>query len=303
MAEAAGHKWGQIIGEFCESAIEPLLQDFANKHGLYLDKKGSRLPARKGVKVRWVDSYGNGHDLDYVLERGGTAEKIGAPMAFIESAWRRYTKHSKNKAQEITGAVLPIRDKHRLCAPLMGCILAGDYTSIALQQLKSIGFKVLYLPYDSVVTAFELVGINARYNEQTQEVEHDAKIEKWKTLPQNEQIKVWHKLMELNKASLDDFMLHLERAVVRTINYVRIIPLHGSTQDCVNVNEAIAFVESYDEGAAIGPLVRYEVIIRYDNGDKIEAQLHDRASTIEFLYDYQSVNWTPATEELADAVE
>jgi hypothetical protein len=41
MAEAAGHKWGQFIGEYCESALEPLLQEFANKHGLYLDKKGA----------------------------------------------------------------------------------------------------------------------------------------------------------------------------------------------------------------------------------------------------------------------
>src|SRR5579859_4439585 len=78
MAEAAGHKWGQFVGEYCESALEPLLQEFANKHGLFLDKKGPR-PARSGKKLRWVDSYGNGHDLDYVLERGGTPNKIGTP--------------------------------------------------------------------------------------------------------------------------------------------------------------------------------------------------------------------------------
>lgn len=112
MAEAAGHKWGQFVGEYCESAIEPLLREFATKHGLFLDKKGPRA-ARSGKKLSWVDSYGNGHDLDYVLERGGTASKVGTPVAFIESAWRRYTKHSKNKAQEIQGAVLPIAEKHR----------------------------------------------------------------------------------------------------------------------------------------------------------------------------------------------
>lgn len=161
MAEAAGHKWGQFVGEYCGSAIEPLLREFADEHGLFLDKKGPR-PARTGKKLRWVDSYGNGHDLDYVLERDGTPDKIGTPIAFIESAWRRYTKHSKNKAQEIQGAVLPIAEKHRFCAPLLGCILAGDYTANALNQLKSIGFKVLYLSYDSVVEAFATVGVDAR---------------------------------------------------------------------------------------------------------------------------------------------
>ena len=44
---------------------------------------------------------GNVHDLDYVFEQGGTEATIGQPKAFIEIAWRRYTKHSRNKAQEI----------------------------------------------------------------------------------------------------------------------------------------------------------------------------------------------------------
>jgi hypothetical protein len=49
--------------------------------------------------------------------------------------------------------------------------------------------------------------------------------------------------------------------------------------------------------------VKYEVSVRYDNGDKIEAQFQDRVTTIEFLTAYQSGNWTPAPEELKDDVE
>jgi hypothetical protein len=113
MAEAAGHKFGQFLGDYCEAAIKPLLQEFADRHGLYLDKKGPR-PARTGKNLRWIDSFGNAHDLDFVLERGGSPKKIGTPVAFIESAWRRYTKHSRNKAQEIQGAVLPIAQQHHL---------------------------------------------------------------------------------------------------------------------------------------------------------------------------------------------
>ncbi len=302
MAEAAGHKWGQFIGEYCESAIEPLLQVFADIHGLYLDKKGQR-PARTGKKLRWVDSFGNGHDLDYVLERGGTPTKIGTPVAFIESAWRRYTKHSKNKAQEIQGAILPIAEKHRFSAPMLGCILAGEYTSGALNQLKSIGFKVLYLTYDSVIQAFASVGVDARFDETTPDKDFDVKMQQWAAVPNAKQNDVWNKLLVLNKQSLDEFMLHMERAVVRRINSIRIIPLHGSAMDCVSVSEAISFVEHYDEAAPTGPLVKYEVIIRYDNGDKIEGQFQNRATTIEFLAAYFSGNWTASTGSLADDVE
>ncbi|MBX9678880.1 MAG: hypothetical protein K2X38_08940 [Gemmataceae bacterium] len=302
MAEAAGHKWGQFIGEYCESAIEPLLQDFANRHGLYLDKKGLR-PARTGRKLRWVDSFGNGHDLDYVLERGGTPTTIGTPIAFIESAWRRYTKHSRNKVQEIQGAILPIAEKHRFSAPMLGCILAGEYTAGALNQLKSIGFKVFYLTYESVIEAFDSVGVDARFDETTPDAEFDRKLQQWAAIDKAKRPRVWKRLLKLNKQSLDDFMLNLERAVVRQINAVRVVPLHGTGMDCVTVTDAISFVQSYNEAAPTGPLVKYEIIIRYDNGNKVEGQFQDRAATIEFLTAYQNGNWTPLPEDLAEDVE
>lgn len=295
MGEAAGHKFGQFIGEYCESAIEPLLRDFADKYGLYLDKKGPR-PARSGKKLRWVDRYGNGHDLDYVLERGGTPRKVGTPVAFIESSWRRYTKHSKNKAQEIQGAVLPIAEKHHFSAPMVGCILAGVYTAGALDQLKSVGFKVLYFTYDSVIDAFRSVGVDARFDEATPDADFAKKINQWKKVPEGKRTQVWQKLLELNARSVQAFMMHLERAVKRQITSVRIIPLHGSTRDYVTVQEAITFIESYSETDATGPLLKYEVLIRYDNGDKIEGEFHDKPATIEFLESYQSGNWAPVVD-------
>ncbi len=92
MAESLSHKFGQIIGELLELAIEPHLEKFAKKNNLYLDKKGKRN-ARPGKKVSWTDNRGNKHELDFVLERGGTENRIGVPVAFIEAAWRRCTKH------------------------------------------------------------------------------------------------------------------------------------------------------------------------------------------------------------------
>ena len=109
MAASPSHKFGQIIGDLLESAVAPLLADFAVKHGLYFDRKGSRQ-CRDGLKCSWIDLNKNSHDLDFVLERGGTTIKKGMPAAFIEVAWRRYTKHSRNKAQEIQGAIMPLAE-------------------------------------------------------------------------------------------------------------------------------------------------------------------------------------------------
>jgi hypothetical protein len=65
-------------------------------------------------------------------------------------------------------------------------------------------------------------------------------------------------------------------------------PPHGAAKDCVTVDDAIAFVDAHEEAAPSSPLVRYEVRIRYDNGDKIEGQFLDKATTIEFLQAYQT---------------
>ena len=100
MAKSPAHKFGQLIGDELEAAVHDPLQEMAKEFGLYLDYKHKR-PARNGKrKVAWQDSYGNVHDLDYVLEEDGDEETRGRPRAFIETAWRRYTKHSRNKAQE-----------------------------------------------------------------------------------------------------------------------------------------------------------------------------------------------------------
>lgn len=147
MAKAPGHKFGQVLGNLLEEVVlyeilKPRLQEFARAKNYYLDWQKDR-PAREGKKVTWGDKYGNKHDLDFVIEAGGTDTEIGKPIAFIEAAWRRYTKHSKNKAQEIQGALLPIIELHHLSAPFFGVVLAGEFTEPAIEQLKNNRFAVI----------------------------------------------------------------------------------------------------------------------------------------------------------------
>src|SRR5438105_3047609 len=152
MAQSFAHRWGQMIGNLLEESLRQSLQAVADQHGLYLDSQGVR-PARSGRKVTWQDRNGNSHDLDYVLERGGTDTVRGLPAAFIETAWRRYTKHSRNKAQEIQGAVLALAETYSHLHPFLGIVLAGVFTRGSLDQLRSCGFAVAYVPYDTICGA------------------------------------------------------------------------------------------------------------------------------------------------------
>jgi hypothetical protein len=176
MAASPSHRFGQIIGEMLEAAIQPILVTVAKDHNLYLDSKRPRKARGGKRKVGWMDSKKNNHDLDYVLEQGGTEDATGTPKAFIEIAWRRYTKHSKNKAQEIQGAITPLAERYNDAHPFLGVVLAGEFTEPSLNQLRSHGFEVLYFPYQSVVKAFAVAGINATVEENTSDAQVKKKV-------------------------------------------------------------------------------------------------------------------------------
>src|SRR5580704_1075007 len=110
MAQSPSHTFGQKIGELLEDLLHPLLLQVAEKHGLYLDYQHARAARANRKKVAWRDNKGNSHDLDFVLEAGGSESEVGTPRAFIECAWRSYTKHSRNKAQELQGAIIPLAE-------------------------------------------------------------------------------------------------------------------------------------------------------------------------------------------------
>lgn len=282
MAVSPAHKWGQIVGGVLEGLVHGILEEFALQHGLYLDTAGER-PARRGKKVTWKDKNGNTHDLDFVLERGGTAEEIGKPVAFVESAWRRYTKHSRNKAQEIQGALEPLIATFAGSAPLAGVVLSGNFTSGAVNQLKSLGFEVLYFSYPHIVEAFASVGIRAAYDEATRVSEFRSKIRAWDRLAHEDRLLVAKRLLGSYESQTAAFLEILRRSVERAVTTVRILPLFGSPIQCPSIAEAITVLLSYDDTKASGELIRYEVVIEYNNGDRIKGSFADKREASHFL--------------------
>lgn len=282
MGESPSHRFGQIIGDLLEIAVGPILQQFAQEYDLYLDKKGLRA-ARKGSKVSWRDLNGNIHDLDFVLERNGSVATKGTPVAFIETAWRRYTKHSRNKAQEIQGAIIPLLETYKDYAPFAGAILAGVFTDNALNQLRSLGFTVLYLHYDNIVKAFRLVNIDAAFDENTPDSEFAAKVAAWGVLPEEKKLSIAKALIDIHKKDVAEFIEALGNAVTRQVALVRVLPLYGTVFQGKSIEETIQFIERYDETPRLETFERYEIEVRYVNGDFIKANFQDKTKAIAFL--------------------
>lgn len=280
MAESYSHKFGQIIGDLLEGCIQAELEAFAKRNNLYLDKKGERK-TRKGKKLTWVDNKNNSHDLDFVLEKHGTDDALGVPVAFIETAWRRYTKHSRNKAQEIQGAIIPLAEKHNHSSPFLGAILAGEFTAGSLTQLRSLNFSVLYFPYNTVVEAFHRFGIDASFDENTPEDEFIKKLEAWDRLDKKDAVP--KELLKLNNNGAKDFFQELEASISRKFETIIIWPLHGKGSSVKHIDEAIDFLNKYQEEGKSYPLVKFEIILQYNNGTKIDAVFMTRKEAIEFL--------------------
>ena len=289
MANSPSHRLGQIIGDFLEELILPLLEDFCHRHSqsgpekaLYLDKKGRRS-SRPGQKLTWLDKYGNAHDLDFVIERGGTPDKIGHPVAFIEAAWRRYTKHSRNKAQEIQGAVIPIAEKYAWDAPFMGAFLAGVFTEAAIEQMKSAGFSVSLFPYDTIVEAFSTVDVDVSFDEQTEDTRFANIVEEIEALGEKEWGIVKDRLLSLNESQIHGFLTALDKALGKRIDRLYLIPLHGCVYEFRTIDELESFLREYKGDEANLPLVKYEVFVKYTNGSEIRSQFHEKEEICAFL--------------------
>ena len=283
MAKSQSHTLGEFIGAFFEDLMKKPIREFADKNGLYFDTVGPRK-ARGGSKLTWADIHGSKHDLDFVLEKGGTEEAIGQPVAFIELAWRRYTKHSKNKAQEISGAVNPICEKYKLSKPFKGAILSGQFTENSLNQLKSDNFHVLYIPFESLVQAFKDQGLDIDFGEDTKESELKKKYAAVSKKANKLLLeKVREEILKTYKKEIDQFVSELSASYNRKIKTICILPLHGKRTEVADVEKAIDFINGYTEIPADQQLEYIEVIVTYNNGTIIQCQFKEKDEAVDFL--------------------
>lgn len=283
MAESPAHKFGQIIGGLLEGVVRPQLEDFCRKQGLYLDHQKRDRPARRGRKVSWEDQFGNTHDLDFVIERNGTDETIGSPVAFIEVAWRRYTKHSRNKAQEIQGAILPLAEKYKWNNPFLGTVLAGVFTEGSLDQLRSMGFQVLYFPYDTLVVAFQTESIDIGFDESTPDETFRKTAEAIENMPPQTMAQIKEHLVDANRQQITAFFDALNRRLGRNVSRVLVIPLYGRINEFATIKDAIQFLDQHRIYEGSGEFRKYEVQVEFSNGDKVQAFLDSKQRVREFL--------------------
>lgn len=286
MAQSPSHALGQIVGYTMEQAFFDMLLPVADEFLLYVDRQGERPARGRKKKVTWVDDRGNKHDLDFVLERNGTPETVGAPAAFIESAWRRYTKHSVNKAGEIANALVPLRRTYRYDRPFLGALVAGEWTPGGITHMESQGINVLHLPTSVLVDSFAVEDVDLYFDEDTPDAHMSAQVTRWKEIGSEGRGRVVEALRRKAGERFDTFLDRLREHLSRKVQSVRILPLHGRTHTAASVSEALSMLsamETTTPSAEELELLRIEIRIRYSNTDEIDASFGSLSEAILWL--------------------
>lgn len=281
MALSPAHRFGQIIGELLENATVEKVQPIVAKHNMYLDYIHPRSARHGSKKIHVQDNLGNYHDLDLVIEEGGSEDILGTPRAFIEVAWRRYTKHSKNKAQEISSAVLACARKYADNSPFMGTVLAGDFTENSIKQLTSQGFIVVHFTRKAVIDAFATVGINADWQENTPEDVVQEEVNKYNDLQPAQTNKIKDRLFSEEKEAFDVFTKTLDDSLERKIEAVTVVALWGTSQTFKQLSEARNYIEkTIPNGDHDAAFIRFEICIEYSDESKMKMQFMNKSEAL-----------------------
>lgn len=286
MAESYAHMYGEIIGDFFEESMIKYLKPTVESFGYYLDYRHER-DARNGQKeVRWADSGGNKHKLDIVVEENGTEQSFGTPRAFIEMAWRRYSKHSKNKVQEISGAILPLIERYKKSAPFYSAVLSGEFTDNALEQLRSQGFRICYIDLNKMEEVFSAFGFNVIWAENTPESFFKSMVTKYQRLSKKKKTELYEKFISVNTTDLEQFKNALVLSLSRKLERIIIIPTHGTVFPFSSVVDACAFINSYNEDSTNAPVLYYEVKVVFNTQEEYSCKCKEKTKAIEFLNYY-----------------
>lgn len=283
---SSGHKVGQMIGDFLEDILADPFVVFAKKHGYYCDRKGDR-PKVRGKKISWNDTKGNTHNMDFVFEKNGSLDKQGVPIAFIEIAWRRYTKHSRNKAGELQASLPHLKEAYKDTCTFIGAVIAGSWTPGAINQMESNGIEIIYINYKDIFNCFKPYDIDLDYPENSSEEVKNELVKKIENLSPEDVTAIKSCIRNRINDELEIFINKLNSCIKRKPSSIRIISLFGKSLDFENAQNAINFIIGFsEEENSDNQFCKYEIYIKFENGDKLEGVFEEKCRAIEFLEGY-----------------
>lgn len=273
---SSGHKFGQLIGDwFEEYFVFPLLKQVAENLNLFIDSRFVPRTAR-GDKILWKDVDDNAVDYDFILEIDGTEDKLGIPVGFIECFWRRGSRHSKDKARDDSGKLMPMRDTYPT-ARFLGIVGAGDFTMPAKNLITSRNIDLFYVPKEKMINAFLNNNLVIDYPDKSTEEEKAKLVNSFETaFDKMAKRKVVDSLnILLGNAVINSYVDRIRAKLSALPQEIRFILRHDSNPLVFNSVEAATEFLSKPEFKMENPEVSYVYEISYSDGTEFEKSVDD----------------------------
>lgn len=268
---SAGHRLGQLIGDWFEAFfVLPLMTKVSKELNLFVDNRFVERPIR-GNKIIWQDVDGNQVDYDVVLELNGSPSQLGIPVAFIETFWRRGSRHSKDKARDDSGKLMPMRMTYPT-ARFLGIVSAGDFTRPARELVRSREINLFYVPKQKIIKAFEEHQLIMDYPDRADEQQKQQIAAQFEANFSTEKKEaVANSLIELiGKATVESYIAGVRSQISALPQEIRFILRQDSTPVVFNsIDEATEFVKS-PQFSLETQKVSYLYQITYSDGSEFE---------------------------------
>lgn len=122
-----------------------------------------------------------------------------------------------------------------------------------------------------------------RFDETTPDEDFKACVEKIESLSQEEYEVLKGYLAAQKEDLFRTFLDELAGVLDRMIERLIVIPLFGDEYEFTSITDALKFIGSFTEGENGGEFRKYEVIVKFSNGDKIDASFNTKRETEKFL--------------------
>ena len=169
------------------------------------------------------------------------------------------------------------RELRKVCkdgAAFYGAVLAGEFTENSLNQMKSEGFKILYFSIHGIEEAFASQGVDEHWDESTSEEVPQNRVEQLETLTETQLRCIGDYLIKYDAEQWEIFSISIHNALERTLESISILSLFGDSKIFYNIQDSFAYISKEEKETTFTKdlFCRYEIVVRYSNGGKIDMQ-------------------------------
>lgn len=136
--------------------------------------------------------------------------------------------------------------------------------------------------------AFASEGIDVSSEEDTSEAELQRKVDAFDRLTGRRRKRIAEEIRRLHNIQFNFFFDALRLCLGRYVEHVFVLTLSGDSCQFRSIADAVRFVSEHDPSAPVSGFVRYELNIRYSNGDEVRGAFREKDRAIEFLRSFEA---------------